>query len=279
MSQQPRQLPVRVIEPRRGFYLGDLRELWQFRSLFQRFWTRDLTLRYRQTALGATWVIAQPLLAAGIFSVVFGQVAHLSSGGVPYFAFSFAGLLLWNAFNNGLTKASGSMVANTAIVGKVYFPRVLLPLSAVASSVIDFLVSLVAMFVLLGIYRIWPGVPILLTPFWLLIALIMALGFGLLTASLTVRYRDVTYMLPILITFLLYASPVAYALSSVPKSLLPFYYANPLTGLLEGIRWSLVGTEAPSTALVAYSVGCAAVALIVGLLFFHQQERKFADII
>lgn len=279
MTARPPRSAIQVLEPKSGIGFGDLAELWQFRSLFRRFVARDLTLRYRQTALGATWVVGQPLLAAGIFGLVFGRVAHLSSNGISYFVFSFAGLLVWNAFSNGLSKATASLVGNAALVGKVYFPRLLLPLSAVASTVIDLVVSLVAMAILLAIYGIWPGLPIALTEVWLLIALVMTAGVGMLASSFAVRYRDVAYAIPMLVQFLLYASPVAYSLTSVPKSVRLFFVLNPLTGILEGIRWSLLGTTRPSAGLIIYSVIAAAVVFVIGLAVFDGQGRKFADVI
>jgi lipopolysaccharide transport system permease protein len=273
------QRPHLVLEPRRRWGRRELAELWQFRSLLGQLARRDITLRYRQTALGVIWVVLQPLIAAGLFAVVFGRVAHLKSNGVPYVVFSFAGLLAWNAFSTYLTKAAASLVGNSALVSKVYFPRMVLPLSTMAGTVLDFLVSLAMMAVLLAATGTAPGWGLALLPVWLLILLTLTTGIGLLMASLAVRYRDVNYVLPVLVQFLLYASPVAYALSVVPHSLRPYFVANPLTGVLEAFRWSLLGTGALPGGYVLYSAGCAVVALAVGSAAFTRMERSFADVI
>jgi lipopolysaccharide transport system permease protein len=265
--------------PRRRWGRRDLAELWQFRSLFARLAVRDITLRYRQTALGLIWVVLQPLIAAGIFAVVFGRVAGLNSGGVPYVVFSYAGLLCWTAFSTLMTKASGSLVSNSALVSKVYFPRMLLPLSVIAGTLLDFLVALVLMAVLLAATGTAPGLPLIFLPCWLVLVLALATGFSLMMASLAVRFRDITYILPVLIQFLLYASPVAYSLSAVPHSLRLFFLANPLTGVLEAFRWSLLGTGHLHWAYTAYSAGFAVAILVLGGAVFVRMERNFADVI
>jgi lipopolysaccharide transport system permease protein len=247
--------------------------VWQFRSLLWQFARRDVTLRYRQTALGVIWVVLQPLIAAGIFAVVFGRVAGLSSNGVPYVVFSYAGLLGWTMFSSYLTKASGSLVGNAALVSKVYFPRIVLPLSVVAGVLLDFVVSLALMAVLLAATSTSPGWGLVLLPAWVVITLVLATGIGLLTGSLAVRFRDVNYILPVLVQFLLYASPVAYALDAVPHSLRGYFVANPLTGLLEAFRWSLLGIGSLHTTYVLYSAGFAIAALAAGWAAFSRMER------
>lgn len=278
-ERTPSRGPHLVLEPRRRSAFADLGEVWQFRSLLGQLARRDITLRYRQTALGAIWVVLQPLIAAGLFALVFGRVAHLKSNGVPYIVFSYAGLLAWNAFSTYLSKAAGSLVGNSALVSKVYFPRIVLPLSTMAGTVLDFLVSLVMMAVLLVATSTTPGWGLVLLPVWLLLVLMLSSGLGLLMASLAVRYRDINYVLPVLVQFLLYASPVAYALTAVPHSLRPYFIANPLTGLLEAFRWSLLGTGSLHASYVLYSAGFAIVALVVGWWAFDRMERSFADVI
>jgi lipopolysaccharide transport system permease protein len=271
--------PHLILEPRRRSAFADLGEVWQFRSLLGQLARRDITLRYRQTALGAIWVVLQPLIAAGLFALVFGRVAHLKSGGVPYIVFSYSGLLAWNAFSTYLSKSAGSLVGNSALVSKVYFPRIVLPLSTMAGTVLDFLVSLVMMAVLLIATATAPGWGLVLLPVWLLLVLMLSSGLGLLMGSLAVRYRDINYVLPVLVQFLLYASPVAYALSAVPHSLRLYFVANPLTGLLEAFRWSLLGTGSLHLPYVLYSAGFAIVALTLGWYAFARMERTFADVI
>ena len=278
-SAPPTPAPYLKIRPDKGWAGLELRELWRFRDLLLVLAGRDVKLRYRQTALGVAWVLFQPLLAAGIFSFVFGAVAKLPSGGLPYFVFSYAGLLAWNAFSGTLTKASGAMVGNAPLVSKVYFPRLVLPLSSVPSSLIDFAVGLALMVVLMAIYRITPGVGLLLLPVWLLLLLMFAVGLGLMAGALMVSYRDVQYILPVLIPFFLYASPVGYALSAVPPRLRTAFMLNPLSGLLEGFRWSLLGRGEMHWTWAAYSVAAAAITLLAGIAVFKRMERRFADVI
>lgn len=268
-----------TLRPSGGWRAIDVRELVRFRDLWIQLASRDVKLRYKQTALGVTWVLLQPLAAAGLFSFVFGVVANLPSEGVPYFVFSFAGLAAWNAFSATLTKTSACMVGNAALVSKVYFPRLILPFSLVASTLIDLAVSLALLAVLLVAYGVSPAA-VLLAPIWLLLLLMLALGLGLIGAALTVSYRDVQYALPVLIPFLLYASPVAYRVSDVPPAYrTAFYLANPLASLIEGFRWSLLGTGAPPWPWVLYSAVGAVIVFLGGTLAFRRMERKFADVI
>lgn len=268
-----------MLEPRRRWGLSDLVEVWQFRALLIQLARRDVTLRYRQTALGVIWVVLQPLIAAGIFAIVFGRVAGLSSNGVPYVVFAYAGLLGWTMFSTYITKASASLVGNAALVSKVYFPRIVLPLSVSAGVLLDFVVSLALMAILLITTSTSPGWGLALLPVWVVVTIVLSYGIGLLTSSLAVRFRDVNYIVPVLVQFLLYASPVAYALSAVPHSLRPYFIANPMTGILEAYRWSLLGTGSLHVAYVVYSAGFAIVALVIGSAAFARMERSFADII
>ena len=224
----------------------------------------------------------QPLIAAGIFSFVFGRVANLPSDGVPYFLFAFAGLLGWNAFNNTLTKASACLLQNAGLVSKVYFPRLVLPLSTIFSSLIDFGVAFGLMVVLMIAHRVMPHPGILLLPVWLLLILLLATGIGLYSAALTVSFRDVQYIIPVATQFLLYASPVAYAASALnrlPASMRFVYFLNPLVGLLEAFRWSLLGVGTLSVGHVAYSAAVSMAVFLMGAFGFKKMERQFADVI
>jgi lipopolysaccharide transport system permease protein len=240
---------------------------------------RDIKLRYRQTVLGIAWVIFQPLLAAGIFSIVFGTIAHLSSNGTSYFVFSYAGLLAWNVFSSTLLKASGSVVGNAQLVSKVYFPRTILPLSTVFSTLLDFAVTLMLMGVLMVVYRLGPHSGLILLPVWLFLVIAMGLGLGLFAGALAVTYRDVGYVLPVLVPFLMYASPVAYAVSVVPERLRALYWLNPLTGLLEAFRWSLLGRGEFHWGYIVYSAAISIALLASGLAVFESMERRCADVI
>ncbi|CAB4887392.1 unannotated protein [freshwater metagenome] len=279
MSSRPLDEPVLRIRPRRGFASLNLGSLWTHRELLQRFTGRDLTLRYRQTALGVIWVVLQPLLGAGAFSFVFGAIAGFSSsGGTPYFVFAFAGLTAWGLFYNVLTRASGSLVANAPLVSKVFFPRLILPCSTVGSSLVDFAVALVMLAVLVLIGGASTGWALLTLPLWVAVIIAQALGIGVLLSALMVRYRDVQYVLPVASQLLLFASPVAYTLAAVSHRGRAWLQVNPLTGVLEAFRWStLGGQEFPVSAL--YSAGWAVVLVLGGFALFARMERQFADVI
>jgi lipopolysaccharide transport system permease protein len=270
--------PLRLAPGHRNI-ARELAETWQARDLLYTFADRDLRLRYRQTALGVVWVVLQPLIAAGIFTFVFGTVAHLSSDGKPYMLFTFAALTGWNLFSGILTRASGCLVGNSHLVSRVYFPRLILPLSVIPAALVDFAVSLGMFAALLVVYGVTPTAALLTLPFWMLLLSAGAFGTGLVAASLMVRYRDVQFVLPVATQLLLYASPVAYAAARVPEKWRTMYYLNPLVAATEGLRWSLLGTAAPSAGAVAYSVAIAALAVIVGIMVFRAMERGFADVI
>ena len=278
-GQPPPRKPWLVIEPRSAWSVLDWVEIWKYRDLLLTFALRDVKLRYRQTALGVVWVILQPLLAAGIFTVVFGYVARLPTDGIPYFVFSFGGLLAWNVFSNTMTRASNSLVDNAQLISKVFFPRMILPLSMVFSVLLDFAVAACLMAAILIAQGITPGWGFLLLPVWLIMLVMLGIGIGLYTSALMVPYRDLRYVIPVLLQFLLYASPVAYSVASVPASLLPFFFLNPVSGLLEAFRWSLLDCREPNWGYVAYSALCSLVILGFGAYSFKKMERRFADII
>ena len=272
--------PTLSIVPTSGWQAINLPELWQFRDLLTTLAQRDVKLRYRQTSLGVLWVILQPLLAAGIFSFVFGKVAKLPApNGIPYLVFSYAGLLAWNAFSSTLTKTSSCLLQNSNLVSKVYFPRLALPLSTVFSTLIDFGVAFVVMIILMLVNHVVPTLGILLLPVWLLLIVLLALGVGLYASALMVSYRDIQYVLPVVTQFLLYASPVAYSASLVPAKYRLIFEINPLTGLLEAFRWSLLGVGNFPLAAVTYSAIITVVVLVAGAFSFKSMERKFADVI
>ncbi len=241
--------PYVKIRAPRGWAPLNLHDVWQFRDLLLALAGRDIKLRYKQTALGVLWVILQPLMAAGVFSFVFGRIAQLPSDGLPYFVFSYAGLLGWTLFAGTLTKTSGCLVGNSQLVSKIYFPRLVLPLSAVPSVLIDFGVASGMMVALMCWYHIQPGPGILLVPLWIAMLLLLSLGVGLGTAALMVNYRDVGYVLPVLTQILLSASPVAYslryALTRIPPRFHDLYLLNPLAATLEALRKPARNAMAP----------------------------------
>jgi lipopolysaccharide transport system permease protein len=258
----------------------DLGELWRYRDLWLTLALRDVKLRYRQTALGVAWVVLLPLLASGIFTLVFGVVAKLPTDGSPYFLFVFAGYLGWNAFQNTLQRCGISLIGNTALVTKVYFPRIILPAASVLASLLDFAVGVVMLLVVLLVRGEAPSVGSLaLVPLFMLLLQLLGLGVGFFSAALTVRFRDVQYVLPYLIQLLLYASPVAYGVSAVPPAVRRLYLLNPVAPLLDGLRTALLGRGELHWLAIGGAAAVSAATFALGTLFFLYQDRQYADVI
>lgn len=274
-------MPVeeRIIAPPGKISLPDVREAFRYRALITRLAARDVTLRYRQTLLGGLWVVLQPLLGAGVLSVVFGRVANLKAGGgVPYVLLAFVGTVWWASFTNALTRVTGSLVANAQLVTKVYFPRLVLPFGLLWAGLLDTAVSGVCLLVALLLFGPNLSLAVALAPLWIIAGIVLGSGFGLMSATLTVRYRDVQQILPLFLQLMLFASPVAYRLDAVPASLRWLYVLNPTTGLLEAFRWSTVGGNFPVGAVV-WSLVATCLAALGGLMVFGRWERSFADVI
>ena len=267
------------IRPATGWPRLDAGEVWRSRELMLVLAGRDLKLRYKQTALGILWVVLQPLISASIFSFVFGTVARLSSGGLPYFLFSFTGLIGWRLFSTTLNQSGLSLLDNTDMITKIYFPRLTLPFYNVLAGLVDFGVSLVMLAAICGACGIVPGPAALLLPVWVGILLMLAMGGGLVFASIIVKYRDVKHLMSVTTQMLLYASPVAYAVSAVPGPLRGYCYLNPLAAPLEALRWSLLGTDAPPAAPLVGTAVFAVAMFALGLIWFQKAERAFADTI
>lgn len=269
-----------AIEPRSGWHFPNVGELLDFRELLLTLGIRDLKVRYKQTALGVAWVVLQPLIAAGLFSFVFGSVASMEApGGVPYFLFSFAGLVAWNVFAGSIQKSTQSLISNAHLVSKVYFPRTILPLSTVFATLTDFLVTFVLLLGLALVYWSFPGAGLLLMPVPLVALAFLALGIGLAGSALAVRFRDVRYVVPVATQFLLWASPVAYAVSEVPEAYRSWYELNPLVPLLETFRWSVLGVGELDLSALGYGCVVSLAALLGGLVLFQRMEDDFADVI
>ena len=277
-SVQEPSVPTLVIRPPRKWVPVDLRELWAYRELVTAFTLRDVKLRYKQTGLGIAWAVLQPLLTMVIFTVFFGGLAKIPSDGVPYPLFVLAALLPWTLFAEGLTRSTTSMVTNANIMTKVYFPRLIMPLSSIISPLVDFAVSFIILIAMMVYYGFVPTTNIIFLPVFLLLALATALGVGLWLSALNVKYRDFQYTVPFLIQIWMFASPVVYAASLVPESLRVWYGLNPMAGVIEGFRWALLGTGAPS-AMVLVSVGMVLVILISGMFYFRRMEQYYADIV
>ena len=272
-------LPETVYEPSRGWISLKLGEVWQYRELLYFLTWRDVKIRYKQAALGVGWAILQPLLTMVIFSVIFGGLAKLPSDGIPYPVFSYVALLPWQLFAGSLQRAGTSLVGNANLLTKVYFPRLIIPFSAVGAGLVDFGVSFVVLLGLMLYYGITPTWAILTLPFFVLLALLTALAVGLWLAALNVQYRDVQYAIPFLIQAWMYASPVAYSAGLIPSGIWRIVYGlNPLAGVIQGFRWALVGGTPPDELMVV-SVVIVIILLISGLFYFRRMEKTFADVV
>jgi len=263
------------IRPVRGLQSPGFAELWRYRDLFWEMAMRDVRLRYRQTVLGVAWVVLQPLLGAGILSFVFGSIAP----GSTTFLVSFVGLLGWNVFSGTLLKAATSLMTNSSLVSKVFFPRLLLPFSTSVSTLIDFAVSLVMLLMILVLNGVLPGLSMLLAPLWIAIIMGCGMGIGLVCGALSVRFRDVNHILPVVLNFMLYASPVAYGLSRIPDKLRDIVVWNPLSYPLEGLRSAMLGTGTVSLETFVFAGVSSVVLLLGGIFIFKYLERDFADVI
>ncbi|MGB8644436.1 MAG: ABC transporter permease [Anaerolineae bacterium] len=268
-----------VIQPSRGWAALELRALWEYRELLYFLVWRDLKVRYKQTALGVAWVVLQPIVATVIFTVIFGTLARISSGSLPYPVFAFAGLLPWNYFAGVITRSGTSLVTNAQLITKVYFPRILIPLSGAVTGLIDMFISLLVMLVLMVAMGVMPAATILALPLFLLLSIVTALGVSLWLAALNVQYRDINYLLPFLVQVWMYATPVVYPSNLIPERFRAFFGVNPMVGAVEGFRWALTGQGDVSWTMVIVSTGVALGILVTGAIFFRQTERTFADIV
>jgi lipopolysaccharide transport system permease protein len=270
--------PIVLIEPSHGWRALDLRELWRFRELVYFLALRDVKVRYKQTALGVAWVLLQPLLAMGIFTIVFGQ-RGLTTDGVPYPLFVVSALVPWFYFSNATSGASGSVVGNTQLISKVYFPRLAIPLAAVLANLVDLSIGLILELVLLAAFGVGFSWQLLTIPLLVIVVVLTALGVSVWLSALDVQYRDVRYAVPFLVQVWLFATPVIYSAGDVPERWRWLLSLNPMRGVIEGFRWALLGMgEFPATAL-AISVLIVVVLLSTGLLYFRRMERTFADVI
>jgi lipopolysaccharide transport system permease protein len=268
-----------TIRPFTSRLLPDFGELWLYRELVWTFAARDLRLRYRQTVLGVLWVVLQPIIAAGVFTVVFGKIAKLDDGDGRYFLLAFAGYAGFQVFQSTLAKAGASLLANAPVLTKVYFPRLVLPLSGILSTLVDLGIALLVFGGIALLKGVSIGWPVLLFPLWVLLALLLGLGAGLIVAAWSVRFRDVQHVLPIVLQLLVYATPVGYATAKVPAAFQPYLALNPLTGLMDGIRWSLLGMQAPSVGAVVWLCIASTLAVLAGLVVFTRFEQDLADVI
>jgi len=268
-----------VIRPAPRWPHLDVRELWHYRELGFRLAWRDVAVRYKQTSIGVLWAILQPFLTMVVFTLVFGKFADFPSKGVPYPIFVYSALLPWTYFASSLSTASSSLVSNKALVTKVYFPRVLLPLAGVAVPLVDFLIASVILVGMMFWFTVWPSPALVLAPLFLLMALITALGVGLFLSALNVRYRDVPYVIPFVTQIWMYVSGVVFALTALPERWQWLLALNPMTAVINGFQWGVLSSPAPDLGKTLVSVASMVVMFTVGLWFFRTSEPRFADTI
>ena len=268
-----------IIRPGMGA-LHYWREIWRYRELFFFLAWRDILVRYKQTAIGIAWSVIRPLATMLVFTVVFGKLAKLPSNGVPYPVLVYAAMLPWQFFANALTESSNSLIDNANLLTKVYFPRLIVPASAVIVSLVDFLISCVILGALMAWYRFVPDLKVLLLPAFFLMALLASIGAGMWLSALNVKYRDFRYVVPFLVQFGLYISPVGFSSAIVPENWRVLYFLNPMVGVIDGFRWAILGNAFPVN-WPGFAVSALIVALIFagGVLYFRRMERSFADVV
>jgi homopolymeric O-antigen transport system permease protein len=271
--------PVVLIQPRKGWLSFELKAVYQYRELLYFLIWRDVLIRYKQAAIGIAWVVLQPLLTMVIFTVIFGLFAKLPSDGLPYTVFSFTALLPWNYFAQAISRSGISVVSNANLISKIYFPRLIVPISGALGPLVDFAISFVILLGMMAWYGIAPTWGILTLPFFTLLAVVTAVAVSLFLSALNVKYRDVGHAIPFLVQFWMYASPVVYSVTIIPHKWRLLYSLNPMVGVIEGFRWALLGKERPDFMVMAMGVVVALLLLLVGLIYFKRTERFFADII
>ena len=273
-------LPYIRLEPSRGWVSLKLKELWKYRELLYFLTWRDIKVRYKQTVLGATWAILQPFLTMVVFSLFFGRLTNMPSDGVPYPLFSFAALVPWTFFATGITASSSSLVGNSNLIKKVYFPRLTIPISSVLSGTVDFLIAFVVLILMMLFYGIMPTANVIFLPFFLLLAFVTSFGVGLWLSAMNVQFRDVRYIVPFLIQLWLFATPIVYPSSLITNDIVRTLYGiNPMTGVIEGFRWALLGVDTAPGPILIVSTAAAVLLMLSGLFYFRRMEKTFADVV
>ncbi len=273
-----------IIRPSRGWTALQLKDVWQYRELLYFLIWSEVKVRYKQTLLGAAWAVLQPLTSMIVFTIFFSRIAGISSDGLPYPLFSYAGLLAWTFTSDAVSKASGSLVGSSGLLTKVYFPRLILPGASILSGLVDFGIAFLLLIVLMAYYGIWPTLAILCLPLFLLMAIGVSLGFGLWLSALNVKYRDVRYVVPFFIQLWLFVTPVIYPTARATAKLRELgiptwvYGLNPMAGVVEGFRWSLLGSGQPGSLVLTSSI-VTVVLLLGGAFYFRGMEKTFADVI
>lgn len=273
------QIPVVTLKAASGWGFPDFWEIWTYRELLYFLVLRDIKVRYRQTIFGGLWAVVQPLALAATFTLVFGQVAGVSSQGVPYPLFAYTALVPWTLFSSSVGTASGSLAGGASLISKVYFPRLIVPLASAGSFLLDFAIGLALLAVMLVYYAVTPSIAILFLPFFSAMSFVSAFAVGMWLSALNVRYRDVRYVVPFLLQVLLFASPLGYPVTDIHGFVRILYALNPVTGFAEGFRWSVLGLPQPPLMFLIVPTLVAFFLLLTGLVYFRKTERSFADVV
>ncbi|MBM3942642.1 MAG: ABC transporter permease [SAR202 cluster bacterium] len=260
-----------------GWRFLDLGELWKYRELLYFLAWRDIKVRYKQTAIGLAWALIQPLAMMAIFTILFGKLAKLPSDGIPYPLFALAGIMPWQVFSRSISESASSLVTDQRLITRIYFPRIIVPTTTVLAGLVDFAIAFTALVILMLIYRIAPNINLVFLPAFIILMAITALGIGYWLSALNIEYRDVAYVLPFLTQFWLFATPVVYPSSMVPEQWQILYGLNPMSGVIEGFRWSLLGAGRGPGIMTAVSVLVSATLFISGIMWFRRRERTFVD--
>lgn len=271
--------PFIHIKPKKGWQLIDFKELREYRDLFYFLVVRDIKVKYKQTVLGGLWAIIQPFFAMVVFTLFFGKLARMPSDGIPYPIFNYTAMVAWTYFATSITGSGNSLIGNTNLISKVYFPRLIIPLSSVLAGLLDFVIAFSLLIGMMFYFKIYPTISILLLPLLVILMMLTASGVGMFLATLNTKYRDVRYTITFLVQLWMFSTPVVYPVSIIPEKYRLLYALNPMVGVIEGFRSALLGTVAFPTLMVLFSATVSAALFIIGLLYFRQMERHFADII
>lgn len=270
---------ITVIRPRRGFRPLDLGEIWQSRELLYFLTWRDIKVRYKQTVLGAAWAVLQPFLTMVVFSLFFGRLAGVPSDDIPYPLFAYSALVPWTFFATGLAQSSNSLVGSSNLLRKVYFPRLVIPLSSILAGLVDFCIAFVVLLGMMVLYGYPPTSQLAWLPLLLILAFATSLGTGLWLSAMNVQFRDVRYVIPFLVQLWLFATPIAYPSSLLSEPWRIMYAINPMVGVVEGFRWALLGTDTAPGPMIMVSASVAVALLISGAYYFRRMEKSFADVV
>jgi len=271
--------PFIHIRPKKGWQLIDFNELRQYRDLFYFLVVRDIKVKYKQTVLGGLWAVIQPFFSMVVFTLFFGKLAKMPSDGIPYPVFNFTAMVAWTYFSNAISDAGNSLISSTNLLSKVYFPRLIIPSSPVLAGLLDFAIAFVILLGMMIYYKIYPTLLILMTPLLVLLMVLTASGVGMFLAALNAQYRDIRYTMPFLIQIWMFASPIVYPASIIPGEYRFLYALNPMVGVIEGFRSALLGTTAFPLGMILISSAVSLVLFLIGIMYFKQTERYFADII